>query len=176
MDYTPGSAALEQLSDGALAILKVASLLDPDGVQQEIMTLDPEGASSIGFPQDLDSYLTTLGQLTYFSLITTKTDSNELILHRTVPQLIRNKIAAKPGQLEVTFDCAVRLVSAVWPFVTVDHQPGVATYTRIGRWKKCEKVSPHVLNLKLTFEDYTLALRKLSSTREFLLLLSELAW
>ena len=168
--------ALEKLSAGAYAILKVASLLDPDGIQQEILRQRPEGALELGIPQDKESYFKHLGDLTQSSLLTRNTDTKELVVHRIVQTVVRARIMSEPGQLEATFDSALRLVSAVWPFVTVAHQPGYATYANIDRWKECERIYPHVMRLKHVFENYKLVETALTSFREFSLLLSELAW
>ncbi len=168
--------ALEKLPAGAYAILKVASLLDPDGIQQEILRQRPEGAQELGIPQDTVSYFNHLDELIRSSLLTKNTDTRELIVHRIVQTVVRARIVAEPGELEATFDSALRLVSAVWPFVTVAHQPGYATYANIDRWKACEKIHPHVMRLKYVFEEYNLVGTALTTFREFSLLLSDLAW
>ncbi|MCJ1384991.1 hypothetical protein MMC17_008109 [Xylographa soralifera] len=170
------SWGLENLGEGAGAILNVVSLLDPNGIQQDILTRQPELAYAIGLPQDLKSYLEDLSSLTQSSLLTRNSETKELSLHRMVQEVNIVRIMSIPDLLENIFNSAIRLLSALWPYVTVASPPGYAQYTRKDRWPQCEKIYVHIQRMKQNFEDYDLSKRKLVSLRDFLLLLSELSW
>lgn len=164
-------------SSASSPILNVASLLDPRSIPEEILTQNPEVAIDIGFPQTTQIYVKELAELTQSSTLTSDADTKELSMDKRIQAFVRVKMKKTPHLLGRTFDAAIRLVSSVWPYVTATLQPGYANYTRIDRWGQCEKILPHILMLKNVFIAYKFIESKdIGSKKEFLVLLSELAW
>lgn len=167
---------LKSLSQGAAALLNVASLLSTTGISEDILRQKPEGALAIDFPQDAVSYFEDLAVLSQSSFAIRNIQEKSIFVHDIVQDVTRAMLVSTPGRMERTFEATVKLVSAVWPFVTVAPQPGFAEYRQNRRWNQCERIYPHLLSLSNVFERYSLLQASSLEVYDFTLLLSEMAW
>lgn len=139
-EHTIASAwAIESLEDGAI-LLDILSLLDPDGVQERILTHAPHLVALQGFPQTSTAYQRARSELFRSSLVTRDVTEKKLTIHRLVQDTARSKMSKE--RFSATFAAAVSLLCSVWPFENSNWQHGVA------RWAVCEELFPHVLRLR----------------------------
>jgi hypothetical protein len=137
--------AIERIPPAAAALLQVLSLLDPDAIPERILT---NGAISVkleSYPKTKADYFEARAELIRSSLITRHIDENEIRIHRLVQDVVRQKMPA--GGLQIVFDDTINLLSAVWPFASLNKA------TETARWKECEQIFPHLARLKQLFED-----------------------
>jgi hypothetical protein len=168
--------ALEGLGQGAATILSISSLLDPDGIQEEILTTKPEEAQPLLLPISKSLYHKDLAELIQSSLVRRAVERKELIIHRLVQEVIRMKMNVSPGVLWTAFNATVNLLSSVWPFATTPHAGGYPTYNRIDRWNQCNKILPHISHLRQVFVTFELSNEPRATYYALVLLLSEAAW
>ncbi|KAI9775352.1 MAG: hypothetical protein M1839_001268 [Geoglossum umbratile] len=160
--------ALDQLGKGASLLLDVMSLIDPDRIQEDILTCGASEVSVDGYPAESSDYLQARAELTKSSLITRNKNQCVIRLHR----LTQDGVRAKMGQehLHQIFDAAVTLISAVWPFVTIDWRHSTS------RWEKCEALVPHVLRLKNFYSSFILPKEIFKAGIKFAKLLNDVGW
>lgn len=137
--------ALDELSPGASALLDVISLLDPDRIQEEILTVGATEANRRAYPSDRSNYQDARAELIKSSLITRKVGQQFIKVHRLVQDGARTAMDLE--RLHRTFDMAVSLLTAIWPFVSIEWRHGTS------RWSKCEEYLPHILRLKNFYTD-----------------------
>ncbi|KAI9780645.1 MAG: hypothetical protein M1839_006586 [Geoglossum umbratile] len=104
---------LESLAKEPL-LLDVISLLDPNGIREDILT---EGAKKIipeFYPKPGDSYQEARVELTKRSLVTRNKKEHELRVHRLTQDAARAKESA--GHLRNVFNATVVLLPAAWPY------------------------------------------------------------
>lgn len=139
-EHTIASAwAIESLNDGAV-LLNILSLLDPDGIQERILTQAPHLVTLQGYPQTSAAYQRARSELFRSSLVTRDVTEKKLTIHRLVQDTARSKMSSE--RFSATFAAAVGLLCSVWPFENSNWQHGVA------RWAVCEELFPHVLRLR----------------------------
>ena len=139
-EHTLASAwAIETLVHGAV-LLDLLSLLDPDGIQETILTSAPQLISLEGFPKTLVAYQKARSELFQSSLVTRDKSEKKLIVHRIIQDTARSKMSN--DRFRAIFSVAVTLICSIWPFTTSDWQHGVA------RWVICEELFPHILRLR----------------------------
>jgi hypothetical protein len=159
--------ALEKLPAPAVALLRVLSLLDPDGIPEAILF---EGADKVdldGYPQTKSAYFDARDKLIQSSLITRNSDIDEIRIHRLVQDVVRQKMG--PTDLQAVFNPVIVLLSAVWSFVRLDNR-NLVTRRRI-----CETYYPQIARLKCLFEK-TLLSGELKPCIETAALFNEAAW
>ncbi|CZR65067.1 uncharacterized protein PAC_14967 [Phialocephala subalpina] len=132
--------ALDRLSRGALALLEVISLVDPDRIPEDILTGGEFKRPIEGYLQDTGEYHEARAELVKSSLITRNKQQEFVRVHRLTQDGVRAEMDGT--HLETAFDTTVSLIVAVWPFVSMEWRHGTS------RWEKCEACFPHVLRLK----------------------------
>ena len=168
--------ALEGLGPGANSIISISSLLDADGIQEEILITKPQDAECLALPAGKSAYHKDLAELVHSSLVRRNVEQKELTIHRLVQEAVRTKMQSSPSTLLMTFNATVKLISSVWPFATTPHGGGYPAYNRIDRWDQCEKIIPHIRRLKQLFTSLELSDQPNIAYYPFVLLLSEAAW
>ncbi len=121
-EYTVASVwALESLKHGR-SLLEVLSFLDPDGIQESILTTLPDSVSLQNFPKTSLSYQKARTELLQSSLISR--NAERIHVHR----LIQDAARAKTGQFNMkrTFSATVALLCSIWPFEAFDWRHDVA--------------------------------------------------
>lgn len=169
--------SLEGLGSGASQILAVISLLDPDCIQEDILTLgspDPEFELS-GFPKSKGAYFRDLAELTQSSILSRNAERKELSIHRVVQDVVKSRLLQSADELADVFQATVTLLSAQWPFVT---KPviGRPNFGQVERWDQCEKILPHTIKLGDIFEKISGTTQSQCATKEFAWLLADTAW
>lgn len=139
--------SIESLPPGAVALLRVLSMLDADAIPEEILLTGAKQTGLENYPQDKFQYFDAREVLVKSSLITHNMDLKFLRIHRLVQDVVRQKLAV--DELRVIYDAAVVLVSAVWPFLD-DTDTG--DLNRVGRWRKVQGYLPHVIAFKFHLE------------------------
>ena len=167
--YTLASVwALESLEQGS-SLLNVLSLLDGDGIQEEILKSSFSKITLSGYPSTITAYQNARFELSKSSLVSRDKASGKLMVHRVIQDAARARM--DQYRLVETFRCAVRLVLQVWPAA------GFGQRHNVGRWSECETLTPHMLRLhrlvtRLGIKDQLV----LKADIEFASLLNELGW
>ncbi|KAL8731035.1 MAG: hypothetical protein Q9166_003686 [cf. Caloplaca sp. 2 TL-2023] len=157
--------ALESLKHGR-ALLEVLSFLDPDRIQESILTTQPDVVVVDGFPKTIVSYHRARTELLQSSLIIR--NAEQIQVHRLIQDVARTKV--DKGRMKAIFSAAVALVSAIWPFQEFDWRHGV------GRWRKCEQLFPHVLSLEQHRSRLQLPCDNFKEDFQFAKLLTDAGW
>lgn len=157
--------ALESLNHGR-ALLEILSFLDPDRIQEGILTTHLDAVAVDGFPKTIVAYHRARTELLQSSLITRNAD--KLQVHRLIQDAARTKI--DKGRIKVIFSATVALVSSIWPFQEFDWRHG------IGRWRKCEQLLPHVLSLEQHRSRMQLSCDVFEQDFQFAKLLTDAGW
>ena len=129
--------ALESLKHGR-TLLEVLAFLDPDGVQETILTSSSEAVSLDGYPRTSISYQRARTELLQSSLISRS--SERIHVHRLIQDAAGIKIGR--SKIQAIFSTTIALVCSTWPIVGFGWRHGVA------RWRICEQLFPHVLALR----------------------------
>lgn len=139
--------AFDSLGPGAL-LINTLSLLDPDGIPENLFTRLSETHDIIGdVAQVKEEYESAREELIARSLITESKREQKLIVHRLVQEASRSKM--RPAELRRTFLTCVGLISGQWPFEQLSWRHGTA------RWSACEELFPHIQKLKSIFSTIT---------------------
>lgn len=157
--------ALESLKHGR-TLLEVLSFLDPDGIQETILTTRPEIVSLNTFPKTSISYQKARTELLQSSLI--GRIAEKIRVHRLIQDAARTKIGQ--SRIKATFSTTVALVSSVWPFEAFDWRHDAA------RWHVCEQLFPHVSTLKYHHGRLKLSCDTFEADLQFAKLLTDAGW
>jgi hypothetical protein len=131
--------ALDNLEPRFYALLEVISLLDPDGIKEDILIKGASHVNIEAYPKDEDAYEDNRAELYTRSLTTRNQDQRELRVHRLTQDAVRGRMS--PDRFRLVFVNTVSLLSASWPYV------GTAARHNTDRWAICEALVPHVLRL-----------------------------
>ncbi|KAL8833097.1 MAG: hypothetical protein Q9170_004506 [Blastenia crenularia] len=157
--------ALESLNHGRF-LLEVLSFLDPDRIQECILTTHSDVVAVDGFPKSTIAYHRARTELQQSSLITRS--SEELQVHRLIQDAARSKIGKE--RTIMVFSSTVALVSSIWPFQDFDWRHGVS------RWRKCGQLLPHVLSLEQHHSRLQLFSDRFEENFQFAKLLTDAGW
>ncbi|KAL8708966.1 MAG: hypothetical protein Q9225_007520 [Loekoesia sp. 1 TL-2023] len=157
--------ALESLKHGR-ALLEVLSFLDPDRIQEDILTSHTNVVAVDGFPQSIVAYHRARTELLQCSLITK--NAERLQVHRLIQDAVRTKVDKE--RMKALFSATVALVSSIWPFQEFDWRHGVE------RWRKCEQLFPHVLSLEQHRSRLQLSCDSFKEDFQFAKLLTDAGW
>lgn len=157
--------ALESLNHGR-ALLEIMSFLDPDRIQEGILTTHLDAVAVDGFPKTIVAYHRARTELLQSSLITR--NAEKLQVHRLIQDAARTKLDKE--RVKVIFSAAAALVSSIWPFQEFDWRHG------IGRWRKCEQLLPHVLSLEQHRSRLRLSCGVFEHDFQFAKLLTDAGW
>ena len=157
--------ALESLKHSR-TLLEILSFLDPDGIQETILTTHP-GAVSVGmFPKTFVSYQKARTELLQSSLISR--NAEKIQVHRLIQDAARTKISQ--SNMKAMFSSTVALISSVWPFEAFDWRHDAA------RWRLCEQLYPHVSTLKHHHGRLKLLCETFETDLQFAKLLTDAGW
>lgn len=144
--HTIGTAwAVEQLSDSALALLNVLSILDPDRIPEEILMDGANELNLLNYPSRKHKYFSARAELIHVSLITRNMATNEIRIHRLVQEVVRQKM--DEDSIHTVYAAVAVLMSAVWPYVSGTDP------TRHQAWRVpiAEKYTPHICKIEDLF-------------------------
>jgi len=110
--------AFDCLGTGASLLLEVISLIDPDRIQEDILTGGASEVTVDGYPEEASDYFEARAELTRSSLVTRKKNQEVIRVHRVTQDVVRAGMDHE--RLHRIFDATIILISAVWPFVTID--------------------------------------------------------
>ncbi|KAL8899113.1 MAG: hypothetical protein Q9207_006364 [Kuettlingeria erythrocarpa] len=160
--------ALEELKESAASLLNVLSMLDPDAITEEIVTINTSLSQLPSYPANDDSYLDARADLTKQSLVSRNKASRQLRLHRLTQDAARAKMAS--SVLRQAFSAATFLVSAAWPYATLGQRHDVK------RWPRCEALMPHIVQLDDLYSSYVSIDEGFPAEKLFAQLLTDAAW
>lgn len=142
--------ALESLTPGAKHFLYVLAFLDPDCIQEYILT-DVNADFAEWFPTKPTTFREARTELIQASLVKRNKDMEELTVHRLVQDVVRSNMTI--AITKETFWFVVGLLVAQWPTAfspatTRDAQVKTPQLHFIERWPRCAALYPHVFRLK----------------------------
>lgn len=125
-------------------LLTLIAILDPDQIPEDILTAACSQATLENFPKTPPQYYEARVQLLKTSLINQSPDTGDIWVHRIVQDVVRGKLAQK--QIIEVFNLAVRAVSEIWPFTTLEARFQTA------RYKHCMLLFASIVRLRDTHE------------------------
>lgn len=151
------------------SLLNVLSMLDPDGIPDSMIypgTGNPQPLD--GWPNSNITYLKARGELRQSSLVSKDRSDRKLVIHRLVQDAARAKMS--PDEFRAVFSTALRLVSFAWQFEEFGWRHSVH------RWKVCEELMPHVLQLYKFGEQIRVQKDTIGILYKLAKLLTDAAW
>lgn len=130
------------LSPMSFELLTLIAVLDPDRIPEAILTAACDETTLENFPKTLPQYYEARAQLLQTSLVNQNPDTGDVWVHRIVQEVARGKLAQK--QIIAIFNLAVRAVSKIWPFTTLEARFQTA------RYKQCVLLFPSIVRLRDT--------------------------
>jgi len=172
--------AFEKLKPPARQLLELASFLDPDVIEEDLMIEASAELQSNGVPFKKSNYIEARADLLQSSLVYRDKQKQQLSVHRIVQDAILTTMDAPKKRLML--DQVVRTLWARWPSAMPkpSKQPelpqpkSTGGRLHVGRWPACAAIYPHVLRIHQiwsTIPDLSTATRLL-----FAKLLTEAAW
>lgn len=137
--------AIERFSDPARAIIEVSSFLDPDCIQESILTEHAVSVKITSFPKKRGQFFAARKLLIGSSLFRHNQDLAEYWMHRVTQDVVRSKI--EPERRKDIFSSAVTVVASAWPASSVGGYD-------VKLWELSEKLYPHVASLKDLYKRY----------------------
>lgn len=159
---------LDRLDKQSSSLLDVMSLLDPDGIPEELFIKGAQDIQLDDYPKYSSLYEKTRVDLTNRSLITRNRDAQEVRIHRVTQDAIRARMDSE--HLRKNFNCTVTLLSAIWPYAQL-LQRHLTT-----RWQICESLISHVSRLYELFKSFQSKFEFFSAESTFARLLVDAAW
>lgn len=150
-------------------LLDVLSFLDADGIPEIILTTTTNTVKILdGFPDKKGTYLLARAELLQSSLITKDSSDRRLVIHRLIQDAARAKM--DPQRFRDVFSFALSLVSSVWQFEEFGWRHSIS------RWKLCEELMPHVLQLRRFGEQIEVQHDTLKTDYSLAKLLTDAGW
>ncbi|KAM0267930.1 hypothetical protein ACHAPA_005528 [Fusarium lateritium] len=131
---------IESLSPPALALLRVLSVLDPDNIQESLLTTGSDKVELDDYPRDKFQYMEARAELIQSSLVTRNMELGFLKVHRLVQDVVRHQLSI--SDMRSVYDAGVVLLSTVWPFFDETNELGS------DRLRKVRQYLPHAAALK----------------------------
>lgn len=164
------SWALESLNSIASSLLRVYSFLDPDGIQDSVLTdlFAKYNACTLPqyYPDDQLLYIDVRGMLLKSSLIRVNMGTNPVVvrMHRLVQDIVLARMTISQ-RIEV-FTFVTMVIFEAWPFTenNWDHQSGL--------WLAQETLLQHIFRLSHIVKSYYISGLEVSLKRKFITLLS----
>ncbi|KAF7197496.1 hypothetical protein HII31_01306 [Pseudocercospora fuligena] len=145
-DTMASSIRMALLSAPATALLRICSLLDPDGIQETLFSLASETTLPIDdFPTTADAFVIARAELISASLLQRNKAKQELWMHRVVQETVRGQCSQ--GTLDRAFVTACRLVNKAW------HPPPESVRDNLKIWQPCAAFLKHVVYLQQVYKD-----------------------
>ncbi|KAJ4349436.1 uncharacterized protein N0V89_008051 [Didymosphaeria variabile] len=117
-----GGGSLEQPS----RLLCVMSLLDPEGIREELLKPDPTVDEVSGYPTSEPEFIRHYRALINASLVE-KTQKSKFTVHRLVQKVTRAQIARDETLSEQVFNQTLRRLTDRWPYFSETSQPKEAS-------------------------------------------------
>lgn len=157
--------ALDHLSEAALALLQVLSMLDPDVIQESMLQQAESTADAQmpGYPSP-ELYVNTRSDLIRASLVRRNKQEKTLMVHRVVQDVVRTKMT--PDRASHVFARAAELVRSAW---TEDRE--WAFGFRTSEWQLADSMNLHILAMRSAYDHLQLDLT-IEPLRVFVALLS----
>lgn len=128
---------IESFPPSAIALLRVLSMLDADGICEDILTKGADKVEEVdGYPRTREDYFEARAVLIKSSLVTRDTEQGLLSIPLIVQEVVRHKLALE--DFRRVYDAAVVLVTAVWPFLED---------TNLNKADRLRKVSQYALQV-----------------------------
>ncbi|KAJ6186405.1 hypothetical protein N7519_007706 [Penicillium mononematosum] len=160
--------ALEELKHSS-GLLDVMAFLGADKISERYLTEIIGTAQLPDYSQSLAEYQDARSELLTSSLIKNDRSASNLTIHRLIQDTERAKMI--PDRSTRVFSAVVNLLKTMWPAAELGVRHHVA------RWKDCEPLSPHILQLKEHFDRAGESLKsRWKKNFEFANLLNELGW
>ncbi|XDG08250.1 hypothetical protein ABKA04_007865 [Annulohypoxylon sp. FPYF3050] len=137
--------AIERFSESARAIIEISSFLDPDCIQESILTDHAASIKIQSFPKRKRQFYDARQQLLGTSLFRHNQELAEYWMHRVTQDVVRSKI--EPERREDVFSNSVNIVTSAWP------APSIGGHD-IKLWEMSEKLYPHVTSLADLYKRY----------------------
>ncbi len=131
--------ALDKLQGGALALMNVVSLLDPDHIDEYILVDGSNRVDDDEYPKSLNAYQIARTKLWQTSLLSRDRKSKSLNIHRVVQDAARARM--NRDQSRAAFQAATALLLAVWP-----SKDRLWLHT-VTDWPQCDSLFPHIARL-----------------------------
>ena len=168
------SWALESLSPPASSLLQVYSYLDPDEIQDSILTDLFAKARVLELPQDYPDdrllHIDARGELLRSSLIRITIDADPVMIkmHRLVQDISVAQMATLQRDQVLSF--IIEVIFNAWPFTenNWDHQAGL--------WSTQQALLRHIFRLQQIARAYDISGIGLLQKRKFITLLSSGGW
>ena len=106
--------ALDVLDDQAAALLNILSMLDPDGIPEEILTASPSFMPIAYYPSQILEYKAARAMLLSHGLVSRDEGKGRLVLHRLIQDAARRRMSK--DYTIAAFNSCVALINAVWPY------------------------------------------------------------
>ena len=159
--------ALESLKHSG-PLLDVISMLDPDGILEDVLNKPQDIPLLEGFPRTSSNYQKARTELLQSSLIMRDTSSKRIVVHRLIQDAARSRLDSKA--FRAAWSSALHLISSKWQFEFFGWRHSIT------RWKVCEELLPHVIKLYNHSSQIKWSERTFDSDFLFARLLTEAAW
>lgn len=138
-------------SDGTLEqpsrLLCIMSLLDPEGISEELLEPDPAADELPGYPSDEPEFIQQYRDLINASLVDKKSKS-KFTVHRLVQKVTRAQIVGDKVLTKQVFNHTLSRLTSRWPYTS-------STQSNIDRWKICKKWASHIYALSQAYIEFT---------------------
>jgi hypothetical protein len=161
------TAVLEKLSDAARAILEVSSFLDPDCIQEKLLTTHATNVDIPSYPKNVGAFCMARGQLIGSYLFRHNQEKGEYSMHRLTRHDVRAQIESE--RKRKVFSNVVTMVAAAWPVQEVDGHD-------VTLWNTSKALYPHVLSLEDAYKKYFKQKEYLDGDFQFAELLNRAGW
>jgi hypothetical protein len=132
--------ALESLSPKAAALLDVMAMLDPDQIDERMLTLPPDNISIPTYPRTVGEYYEARTELLSVSFISRDRSTGNVNIHRLIQEAARENMSEQ--YYRDVFNTCVALINDEWPYQSFTWRHGIS------RWPKCEELYPHIIRLQ----------------------------
>lgn len=136
--------ALDSLQESAKCLLRLLSVMDPDSIDERIITQTTSRKLPRGFSNDKPAFINARTSLLKSSLVKRDKASSHLSIHRLTQDFTR--IAMTFAELSEYFSAALHFCMLYWP------KPVVAVSYARSSWPASEAVVPHLLFLRKLWE------------------------
>lgn len=168
--------SLDNPESASARLLSVMSLLLPESIPDFVLEDAKDHAGLTGYPL-ADDYDWAMSELEKASTISRTTSSKvgEVTIHSLIQEVVRSQLLKNEARFIEVFNATVRLLMAVW-----DHQTLPTTRHRelakTSRWEHCNRILPHLGQIRIMYELLSPAGRRGCVTDEFLNMLNEVGW
>jgi hypothetical protein len=132
--------ALDTLEMPAGCLLRLLSMLDPDAINENIITQKVAKGLPGGYPDNKPAFINARTSLLKSSLVKRDKASSQLSIHRLTQDFVRIKMSF--AVLQEYFEAGLQFCMQYWPI------PVVAVSYSVANWPASQAVAPHLLFLR----------------------------